>query len=56
MNTYFKCIHLNPWENTNAQHKIASYIPAVVSMNHTSGYIATSCIISLVAIDIMTNI
>ena len=56
MNTDIKCIHLNPWENTNAQHKIASYIPAVVSMNHTSGYIATSHIISSVAIDIITNI
>ncbi len=42
MNTYIKLIHLNPWKNTNAQHKTASYTPAVVSMNHTSGYIATS--------------
>ncbi len=56
MNTYIKRIHTILWEYTNLQHKIASYIPAVVSMNHTSGYIATSCIISLVAIDIITNI
>ncbi len=56
MNTYIKQIQTIQWEYTNLQHKITSYIPAVVSMNHISGYIATSCIISSVAIDIITNI
>ncbi len=31
-------------------------LPAVVSMNHTLGYIATSLIISSVAIETNTNI
>jgi hypothetical protein len=31
-------------------------LPAVASMNHTSGYIATSLIILLVAIETNTNI